>query len=98
MPRRHRYRVDENQSDIVNELRKVFGKKSVAVTSNVGDGFGDIVVGASGHNYIFEIKRDTNEKLTKAEQDFALAWAGQITTITSAEDAINYITSRYKKV
>lgn len=95
--RRHRYRVDLNQSDIVKDLRKVFGKRSVAVTSNVGDGFGDIVVGVSDFNYMFEIKRNEKETLTDDEKKFHYSWPGQITIITSADEAINYINNRQKK-
>jgi len=48
-------RVDANQKEIVTMLRRM--GYSVAVTSDCGKGFPDIVVGRSGKNYLFENQR-----------------------------------------
>ena len=79
---RHRpARTDDNQPQIVKELRKIPGF-SVAITAAVGNGFVDIVVGHRGINGMYEIKDPTKEparrKLTPAEKDFHRDWHGQV--------------------
>ena len=91
-------RTDANQEHIVKELRKM--GYSVFITSMVGNGFGDIVVGAKrGHqklNFIFEIKDGakhlSQQKLTNLENLFHLTWKGQVDIITCVQDAIDIIT------
>ena len=90
--RRHA-RIDENQPDIVKTLRKIPGF-SVAITSDLGNGFGDIVCGFLGVNGIYEIKDPAQEparrKLTDKEADFHKAWHGHIRIAeTAAEIAID---------
>jgi Holliday junction resolvase len=86
-------RVDANQNEIVTMLRKM--GYSVAITSDCGKGFPDIVVGRSGKNYLFEIKDGNKppsaQKLTDAEQQFADAWKGQYNVITCLDDAIKIL-------
>ena len=86
-------RVDANQNEIVTMLRKM--GYSVAITSDCGKGFPDIVVGRSGRNYLFEIKDGNKppsaQKLTDAEQQFADAWKGQYNVITCLDDAIKIL-------
>ena len=82
-------RVDANQSEIVKSLRSIPNCK-VAITSQLGDGFPDIVVGWQGANYLMEIK-DGNKppskrKLTPAEKKFHDQWAGQIDVVECIED------------
>ncbi len=86
---RRRGRVDDNQAAIVKELRQIPGF-SVAVTSSLGGGFGDIVVGLRKFNGIYEIKDPAKEparrKLTKDEETFHKAWFGHIEVVeTTAE-------------
>jgi Holliday junction resolvase len=86
-------RVDANQNEIVTMLRKM--GYSVAISSDCGKGFPDIVVGRSGKNYLFEIKDGNKppsaQKLTDAEQQFADAWKGQYNVITCLDDAIKIL-------
>ena len=86
-------RVDANQKEIVTMLRRM--GYSVAVTSDCGKGFPDIVVGRSGKNYLFEIKDGNKvpsaQKLTEAEQQFSDSWKGQYNVITCLDDAIKIL-------
>ena len=86
-------RVDANQNEIVTMLRKM--GYSVAITSDCGKGFPDIVVGRSGRNYLFEIKDGSKppsaQKLTEAEQQFCDNWKGQYNVITCLDDAIKIL-------
>jgi hypothetical protein len=58
----------------------------------LGGGFGDIVVGFRGENFIFEIKDElkppSKRRLTPAEQKFHDAWEGQIDVIKNADEAM----------
>lgn len=87
---RMRGKVDANQSRIVKELRQA--GCSVAMTSNLGGGFPDILVGWRGVNVLAEIK-DPNQppskrRLTPDEQEFHAAWKGQKCVIETAEDIL----------
>ena len=68
---------------------------SVAITSDCGKGFPDIVVGRSGKNYLFEIKDGRKpksaQKLTALEQHFCNKWKGQYNVITCLDDAIKIL-------
>lgn len=82
-------RTDENQKDIVKELRLIPGM-SVFSTHIVGKGFPDIVVGYRGVNYLFEIKDGSKpksaQKLTQAEELFHAIWNGQVDIVTSSKE------------
>ena len=86
-------RVDANQADIVEALREVGAL--VAVTSAVGNGFPDIVVGYSGGLYLMEIKDGTKPpsatKLTKDEVAFHTKWTGYVHIVYSLDDALRVI-------
>jgi len=77
----------------VNAFRKAGA--SVAITSSLGDGFPDIVVGHRGRNYLVEIKDGSkppsSRKLTKDEQEFFDLWKGQIDVVESTIDALKLI-------
>uniref|UniRef100_A0A6M3KRR0 VRR-NUC domain-containing protein n=1 Tax=viral metagenome TaxID=1070528 RepID=A0A6M3KRR0_9ZZZZ len=79
-------RKDDNQSEIVGELR-VLGC-SVAVTHRLGEGFPDIVVGIAGRNWMFEIKTEGGGRLTLDEAEFQDLWRGQYDVIYCTEDAL----------
>ena len=83
-------RVDANQPDIVRDLRQVGA--SVAHTHMVGQGFPDIVVGFRGQNYLFEIKDGakppSKRKLTPDEEQWHLAWNGQVTVVKNINEAL----------
>lgn len=83
-------KVDENQKELVSQLRH--HGCSVAVTSGVGVGFPDIVVGYKGQNFLFEVKDPAKppsaRKLTNDQEEFHWKWRGQIDVIETADEAI----------
>ena len=82
---RLRGRVDANQAAIVSALRKAGA--SVAITSSVGNGFVDAVIGVRHRNFLLEIK-DGKGKLTTQERHFAEHWNGQVATVRTPEEAL----------
>ena len=83
-------RIDANQPEIVKYLRSA--GVVVAITSNVGSGFPDIVCGYRGVNYAFEIKDGAKppceRKLTKDEKKWHGLWRGQVDVILDAYEAM----------
>jgi hypothetical protein len=89
-------RTDENQIEIVKSLRAV--GLSVAVTSNLGDGFPDIVTGGLmpcphcnkkfSQNKLVEIKSDKGT-LTEDQKKFHGLWRGNIVVVRSVEEAFD---------
>lgn len=79
-------RVDVNQRQITKELRAA--GYSVAITSQLGKGFGDIVVGYKGVNLIVELKATSKDKLTPHEVEFQSNWKGQYLIAWSSEQII----------
>jgi Holliday junction resolvase len=83
-------KVDANQPDIVGAFRRL--GFSVAVTSKMGDGFPDLVVGRRGHNLLIEIKDGSKipskRQLTPAQEEFHRAWRGRIRIVERIEDVI----------
>lgn len=90
-------RVDDNQKDLVNGLRKQ--GFSVWITSALGHGAPDIVVGSEfgglRGNYLFEIKDPdkppSRRLLTHDEITFHNAWKGQIDIVHTLDDALAII-------
>jgi len=87
-------RIDANQNLIVAGLRDC--GYSVAITSQLGSGFPDIIVGSSsGRNYLFEIKDPSQppskRKLTKDEEEFKASWRGQYAVIETLDDALKIL-------
>jgi len=85
-------RIDSNQPEIVEELRKQ--GCSVYHVHKLKNGF-DILVGYKGKNYCFEIKDPdkppSQRKLTKGEQEFFDTWKGQVDIIEDWVDAMNHM-------
>lgn len=92
-------RTDANQKAIVEGLRAVGA--SVAITSQLGTGFPDIVVGYRGRNYLIEIKDGdkppSQRKLTSDEVEFENKWRGQYAIAESLADALVIIGCRVKQ-
>lgn len=86
-------KVDDNQQEIVKALRKAGA--SVYITSNVGCGFVDVVIGFRGTNYLFEIKDGSKptsrQKLTEDEQKFFDNWNGTAHVIKNVDEALKTI-------
>lgn len=93
---RYARRVDGNQRSIVGGLRRLESAGvSVSVTSRLGEGFPDIVVGYQGVNYIVEIKdpaqRESDRKLTASEQSWHDSWTGQVAVCETLEEILELI-------
>jgi len=73
-------KTDDNQQLIVKQLRQL--GCSVAITSMIGKGFPDFVVGYQNKNYLIELKDGAKTKsrkeLTVDEVKFFESWKGQI--------------------
>lgn len=90
-------RVDANQNEIVRALRDMGA--SVAITSMVGSGFPDIVVGYQGRNYLIEIKDGSKppskRKLTPDEQEFFDTWRGTVFITNDINETLEIIGATY---
>ena len=90
-------RIDANQNEIVQVLRDVGA--SVAITSMVGSGFPDIVVGHQGRNYLIEIKDGSKppskRKLTPDEQEFFDTWRGTVFIANDVNKALEILGVTY---
>lgn len=93
-------RTDANQEALVKLWRKM--GVSVWITSNVGGGGPDCVLGllnGSGHkvNVMIEIKDGqkipSKKKLTVAEEEFHANWRGDIRIIKSVDEAVSLVNS-----
>lgn len=86
-------RVDANQKKITEQLRRC--GFSVTVTSSMGKGFPDLVVGAKSKNFLFEIKDPdqppSKRLLTKDEDLFKQSWKGQYDVIETIDDILKII-------
>ena len=83
-------RTDANQTKIVTDLRRI--GFSVAITSSLGKGFPDLVVGKNGINYLFEIKDadkpPSGKRLTEDEQKFFDGWRGQVNKVETIDEIL----------
>ena len=86
-------RIDDNQKEVVSQLRKL--GVSVAITSMIGKGFPDFVIGYQNKNYLIELKDGAKVKskkgLTMDEAKFFTAWKGQVDKCESLEDICKII-------
>lgn len=81
-------KVDINQTEIVEYLRSIGA--SVSITSAIGKGFPDLVVGFKGRNYLVEVKTPKG-KLTEDQYAFAGNWKGQIAIVRGIVDAADLL-------
>lgn len=82
-------KVDANQPQIAADLRKL--GFLVAVTSDLGRGFGDMVVGdpRTLTVFLFEVKNPEERwKLTESEIEFHALWHGMVYVIETTEMAL----------
>jgi hypothetical protein len=84
-------RTDQNQTEVVEALRAIGA--SVAITSMVGFGFGDLVVGYRRNNKIIELKFKRGT-WTPAELEFHQNWQGKIDVARSIDEAIAIVTGQ----
>lgn len=87
-------KVDRNQAEIVQALRKVGA--SVQSLAAVGEGVPDLLVGWRGMNLLIEVK-DGNKppsgrKLTPDQEAWHDAWAGRpVFVVTCVDQAIDIL-------
>lgn len=86
-------KIDDNQTLIVKQLRRC--GVSVAITSMVGKGFPDLIVGVRGKNYLIELKDGaksaSRKQLTPDEKDFHDSWNGQVNKAESFDEIATII-------
>lgn len=80
---RRKAKVDNNQSEFVNALRNIGA--SVFITSTVGNGFPDLIVGYKDKNFLIEVKGKYG-KLTSDQLTFASRWKGQLVVCRDLSD------------
>ena len=86
-------RTDENQKEVVAELRAALPEASVHVTSGTGDGFPDLVVGWKKRlDFLIDLqdrdKPPSDRKLTNAQMAMHSNWQGQVAVCHSASEII----------
>ena len=91
MRQAHNNRVDENQAQIVKELRQA--GCTVQSLGAVGDGCPDLLVGCLAYrNHLFEVKNPnkppSKRRLTTEQVQWHNTWKGQVDVIETAEDAL----------
>lgn len=91
----YKTKIDKNQKAIVEALEAAGA--SVLVTSRMGSGFPDLVVGLRGKNILIEVKNPENsygrKGFNKNQQNFADFWRGSppiiVRTVDEAMAAIH---------
>jgi Holliday junction resolvase len=85
-------KVDDNQKQLVEQIRKC--GYSVLIISQLKN-CADILVGAKGRNYLFEIKDPlkvkSKRKLTPGEDKFHNSWSGQVSVVHTIEEVLTII-------
>lgn len=86
-------KTDDNQTEIVNALRRA--GCSVTVTSAVGDGFPDIAVGRGQATFLLEIKDGSKppsaRKLTRDQEQWHGSWRGHAAVVHSVNEALQAV-------
>ena len=80
-------KVDKNQTAVVKELRE--NGYSVGLTSKLGQGFPDFVVGKDGMTLLVELKSDGG-RLTEDEVKFIDSWNGSYLIAFNYNEIDNY--------
>lgn len=87
-------KIDSNQNEVIKSLRQIPGV-TIAITSQLGGGFADFLLGYKGVNFMIELKdgakSPSQRKLTPDEEKFHAAWSGQISVCNSFEDVFALI-------
>jgi hypothetical protein len=86
-------RVDSNQQQIVRNLRAIGA--SVQSLAEIGKGAPDLLVGAQGKNWLFEIKSPdqppSKRRLTPDEARWHSDWRGQIHTVENFSEVLEVL-------
>lgn len=81
-------KVDSNQTEIVNCLRQL--GCSVVVTSTIGRGFPDLIVGIAGKTLLVEVKARKGV-YTPDQVEFIGTWKGNHFTVRTREDCVSLV-------
>jgi Holliday junction resolvase len=88
-------KVDKNQKEIVAEFRKL--GFSVYITSHVGAGFPDLMVGIGNtHTILVEIKSSEKAKFTEAQSEFMRNWKGGPVVRIDSIDGVHKLANMLK--
>ena len=91
-------RVDDNQKDVVAEVRKYLPEATVRDLSGAGFGIPDLLIGWQGINFLFEIKDPekpaSKRDLTDHQKKFHGEWQGQVQIAHTAAEICAHI-ARY---
>ena len=86
-------KVDDNQAEIVDALRRA--GCSVCILSGVGRGCPDLAVGIKGVTYMLEIKDGkkppSERRLTPAEEAWHNSWRGHAAVVKSVDEALDAV-------
>ena len=96
-------RIDANQPEIVDGLRKAGA--TVQTLATVGDGCPDLLIGYRGKNYAAEVKdpnregkkyreHETARVLTEDQHKWHFFWQGQVSVIWTIDEALELIGAR----
>jgi len=87
-------RIDLNQPDIVKVLRQI--GCSVHITSHVGCGFPDLVVGRNNRTMLMEVKNGLlvpkERQMRETQLFFVNEWRGHYAVARDEQDAIDIVT------
>ena len=96
MPRRRKDRVDANQNEIVDALRKM--------GFSVELGHDDCLVGINGLNFWYEIKNPNKisktgkiHNLKKSQKDLLRDWKGHYKIVSSLDEILDDIKTRIEQ-
>ena len=86
-------KIDDNQNEIVKMLRRI--GCSVAITSMVGKGMPDLLIGFRKKNFLFELKdgnkTESRKRLTPDEEKFFNTWQGQVNKVETFDEILKII-------
>lgn len=86
-------RVDENQAQIVKELREA--GYFVLDIHIIGGGVPDLIVAQrGGRTVLVEIKASWRKNLTEDEREFFLTWGGDKIVATCAKEVLDWFSER----
>ncbi len=92
-------KVDANQAELVALFRGI--GFSVWPTHTAGEGFPDLSLGRWGRNFLVEVKDGAKPPsarlLTPAQQRWHADWRGQVSVISSVEQALDWAASMKAK-
>ena len=97
MGARNRYaaRTDQNQAQILRELREIPGLDVVEIKEPV-----DLMIGHQAMNYLFEVKRadkvNRPSAYTPQQRQFLKDWPGQVRVATTTEDILDVVHACYR--